>query len=251
MTTEPGQAFDAEVRTPESPEHLGFLEKFWNLFVDPRKLFASIGGGHQWIILWLIMGAVAIAGYLPIKDIVKANQMEQVEKSLAGNTAVTPEQKQEILDNMSENFENPAWLLLTPVFQLVALLFAAAVLLFIGNIILGGNTKFLPVLNAYAGTGMLTILGTLVVVPLVMAKGSMDVSIGLGVLTSPDTGPFMKKLLSSFELFGLWQVWLSSVAVSVLAKAPSGKSFVAVFIAWFIWVLAQSGLATLGMNFGM
>jgi hypothetical protein len=251
MTTEPGQTLDAEVRIPESPERLGFFAKFWNLFVDPRKTFASIGGGHEWIILWLIVGAVAIAGYLPIKDIVMASQIEQVEKGLAGNEAVTPEQRQEIVDNMAANFENPVWLLLTPVFQLVALLFASAVLLFLANIILGGNTKFLPMLNAYAWTGMLTILGTLVVVPMIMAKGSMDVSLGLGVLTSPDTGAFTKKLLTSFELFGLWQVWLSSVAVSVLANAPMGKSFTAVFAAWFVWVLVQSGLATLGMNFGM
>jgi hypothetical protein len=71
------------------------------------------------------------------------------------------------------------------------------------------------------------------------------------VLTSPDTGAFAKKVLTSFELFGLWQVWLSSVAVSVLAKAHVGKSLAAVFVAWFVWVLVQGGLATLGMNLGM
>lgn len=251
MTTESVQTVDSQTHIPETPERLGFMGKFWNLFFDPRKTFANISSGHEWIILWLIMGAVAIGGYLPIKDIVKANQIEQVEKSLAGNAGVTAEQKQEIIDNMSENFDNPAWLLLTPVFQLVALVCAAAVLLFLANIVLGGNVRFLPMLNAYAWTGMLTIIGTLVVVPLVMAKGSMDVNLGLGVLTSAETGAFTKKLLSSFELFGLWQVWLSSVAVSVLSKAAMGKSFVAVFSVWLVWVLVQSGLATLGMNFGM
>ena len=76
-------------------------------------------------------------------------------------------------------------------------------------------------------------------------------ALGLGVLATDTTGPFLKKFLTSFELFGLWQVWLSSVAVSVLGKAPVGKSFVAVFIAWLVWVLAQSGLATIGFNLGM
>jgi hypothetical protein len=251
MMTEPAQDIDMQLPPAEAPERIGFFGKLWNLYVDPRKTFSSITGGHEWIALWLIMGAVAIAGYYPIKDIVQASQIEQVEKSLAGNAAVTPEQRQEILEDMAKNFENPVWLLLTPVFQLVALLCAAAVLLFIANIVLGGNTRFLPMLNAYAWTGMLTILGTLVVVPLVMAKGTMDVSLGLGVLTSADTGAFTKKLLSSFELFALWQVWLSSLAVSILAKAPAGKSFTAVFMAWLVWVLVQSGLATLGMNFGM
>jgi hypothetical protein len=251
MLNETAETLTTEMPGGESRPRDGFLTKLWNVFANPRRTFENIGSGHEWIVLWLIIGAVSLAGYFPIKDIVKDSQMEQVEAQLDKNPSVTPEQRQQILDSMAENFENPAWALLAPVFQLVAMLFVAAVLLFLANIVLGGNTKFLPMLNAYAWTGMLTILGTLVVVPLIMAKGSMDVSLGLGVLASPDTGPFMKKLLTSFELFGLWQVWLSSVAVSVLGKAPAGKSFAAVFVCWFVWVLAQSGLATIGVNFGM
>jgi hypothetical protein len=83
-----------------------------------------------------------------------------------------------------------------------------------------------------------------------MAKGSMDVSLGLGVLASAETGGFLKQLLSSFELFGLWQVWLSSVVVSVVANVNSGKALWAVFGVWFVWVLAQSGLALLGVQLG-
>lgn len=251
MTFETEPVLDTATPTPDAPAKLGFGAKLWNLFVDPRKTFGSIGDGHEWIVLWLIIAAVALAGYYPIKDIVKATQIEQVEKQLANNPGVSPEQRQEIVDNMAENFENPVWMLLTPVFQLIAMVIAAAVLLFIANIILGGNTKFIPMLNAYAWTGMLTIIGTIVVVPLVMAKGSMDVSLGLGVLASEETGAFVKKILTSFELFGLWQVWLSSVAVSVLGRAPMGKSFAMVFTVWFVWVLAQAGLATIGVNFGM
>ncbi len=251
MMTEAIESIDSGTPTGNSPKRDGFLTKLWNLFVDPRRTFENVGNGHEWIVLWLIISAVALAGYYPIKDIVKESQIAQVQKQLDSNPGLSAEQKQEILDGMAENFENPVWMLLTPAFMLIALFFVAAVLLFIANIILGGNTRFLPMLNAYAWTGMLTIIGTLVVVPLVMAKGSMDVSLGLGVLATNETGPFMKKFLSLFELFGLWQVWLSSVAVSVLGKAPAGKSFAAVFVCWFIWVLAQSGLATIGVNFGM
>lgn len=251
MMSETLPTVDPATPTHDAPEKLGFGAKLWNVFVDPRKTFASIGDGHEWIALWLIIAAVALGGYYPIKDIVKASQIEQVEKQLEANPGVTPEQRQEIVDNVVEGFENPVWMLLTPVFQLIAMVCVAAILLFIANIILGGNTKFIPMLNAYAWTGMLTILGTLVVVPLVMAKGSMDVSLGLGVLTSDGTGPFLKKVMTSFELFGLWQVWLSSVAVSVLGKAPMGKSFAVVFVTWFVWVLVQGGLATIGVNFGM
>jgi hypothetical protein len=231
-----------------STENLGFGGKFWNLFVDPRKTFAAVKPNHEWVIIWLIVAAVSIGAYMPIKDIVKHDQMARVEERLA---QMSPEQRQEVLSGMEAQFENPIYLLFVPISQLVVMVIVAGVLLFIGNILLGGTAGYLRMLNAYAWTMLIVIPASIVTVPMVMAKGTMDVSLGLGVLTSADTGAFVKKILSSFELFGLWQVWLSAVAVSVIAEAPIRKALWSVLAAWFVWVLVQGGLATLGMNFGM
>jgi hypothetical protein len=235
---------------PATPARMSFGAKFIGIFTNPRRVFESLSGGHEWIILWLIVSAVAIAGYLPIKDVIKTTQIQKVQEQLDSNPQVSAEQKQQILDRMESQFSNPLWTLLTPVFMLIAMAVVAAVLLFIANIILGGNTRYLTVLNAYAWTMMIVVPATIVTVPLVMAKGSMDVTLGLGVLTSADTGAFLKKFLTLFEVFGLWQVWLSSVAVAVLGKSSAGKAFAAVFVAWLVWVLIQGGLATMGVNFG-
>ncbi len=233
----------------EEPQ-LGFFGKLWNLFVDPRKTFASIKPNHEWVILWVVVAAISICAYMPIKDVVKQSQIERVTEQLKANPQVTETQRAEILEKMESQFENPLYLLFVPATQLVVLAVVAGILLFLGNILLGGNCSYLKMLNAYAWTMMIVIPGSIVTVPMVMAKGSMDVSIGLGVLTSADTGPFIKKLISSFELFALWQVWLSSVAVSVLARVPGKKALVAVFVAWLVWVVVQGGLATLGVQFG-
>jgi len=237
--------------TEGQPPRLGFGAKFWNLFVDPRKTFASIGRSHEWIILWIIVAVVSIAAYMPMKKIVQHDQIARVEERLQKTPQVTAEQRQEILDRMRSQFDNPLYLLFVPGAQIVILVIVAAILLFIGNILLGGNTSYLKMLNAYAWTMMIVIPSSIVTVPLVMAKGSMDISLGLGALTTAETGAFVKKVLSSFELFGLWQVWLSSVAVAVLAGVRTGKAFAAVFVTWLIWVLIQGGLATLGISFGM
>ena len=201
-------------------------------------------------ILWLLVAAISIGAFMPIRGVVKKAQMQQVEERLDQNPNIPAEQRQAILDRVAEQFENPLYMLFVPAAQLVALIVVSGILLFIGNIILGGTGGYLRMLNAYAWSGMIVILGSLVTVPLIAAKGSMDVSIGLGVLAGPDTGPFLKKILSSFELFGLWQVWLSSVAVSVIANVDAKKALWSVGVAWLIWVLVQGGLATLGISFG-
>jgi hypothetical protein len=229
---------------------MSFPAKLWNLFFDPRKTFASVGRTHEWLILGILVSAISIGGYMPIKSIVKESQMTRTKEALV-ERGLPEEQQAEILSGMEDNFDNPTYLLFVPVSIFAAMFIVAGVLLFVGNILLGGDLKYLRTLNAYAWTAMIVIPVTLVTVPLVMAKGSMDVSLGLGVLTSPDTGAFMRKLLSSFEIFALWQLWLSSVAVSVMANVKTGRAFGAIFVFWFIWVLAQSGLATLGINFSM
>jgi len=229
---------------------LGFLGKLWNLFVDPKKTFASVGRNHEWVILWILASLISIGSFMPIKAIVKEARLDQVEEYLEAQN-VPEERREEFRDGVRRQFDDPKYLLFVPATLLVALLIVSGILLFLGNIILGGDTSYLRMLNAYAWTGLIVIPATIVTIPLVMAKGSMDVSIGLGVLTSADTGPFLKKLLSSFELFALWQVWLSSVAVGVLAGVQTSKAFWAVFVIWLIWVMAQSGLAALGIPLGM
>jgi len=249
MTSDQEPIVSVESPATQAPQ-LGFGAKLWNLFFDPRKTFASVVPNHEWIILWLLVSAISIGAYMPIKGIVKQSQIQKVGEQLKSNQQIPEEKRAEIIENMESQFENPINLLWIPAVQLVILAVVAGILLFLGNIILGGNSGYLKMLNAFAWTMMIVIPGSLVTVPMVLAKESMDVSLGLGVLTSAETGPFVKKLLSSFELFALWQVWLSSTAVSILARVPAKKAFVAVFAAWLVWVIVQGGLATIGVQFG-
>ncbi len=250
MTMTNGEPIMTPGPTAGEPPRLGFGGKLWNLFFDPRKTFASIVPNHEWIILWLLVSAISIGAYMPIKGIVQQSQIQKVGEQLKSNPQVTEEKRAEMIENMQSQFENPLYLLFVPGIQIFVLAIVAGILLFLGNIILGGNSGYLKMLNAYAWTMMLVIPTSLVTVPMVMAKQSMDVSLGLGALLSSEAGPFVKKLVSSFELFALWQVWLSSLAVSVLANVGARKAFVSVFVAWLIWVVIQGGLAAIGMQFG-
>lgn len=249
MNTDDGSLLATEPPVSDGPQ-MGFGAKLWNLFVDPRKTFASVGRNHEWIILWVLVSVIAIGTYLPIKPIVRQDQIKNIEERLSENPQVTPEQRQEIMERVEGQFDNPIFLLFVPLSHLVMLFVVSGILLFIGNILLGGSIGFQKMLNAYAWTMMISIPAGIVTVPMVLAKGSLDVSLGLGVLTSADTGAFVKSLLSSVEIFAVWQVWLSAVAVSVLAPTETNKAFWSIAAAWLIWIIAKAGLATLGIQFG-
>lgn len=231
---------------PGAPQ-LGFGAKLWSIFVDPRKTFASIGRNHEWIILLVLASLIAIGGYLPVKEYVRQGQLDMMEEYLDARPQIPEEQRAEIMQSVSDRFDNPMNLLWVPVGHAVRLFVVAGIMLFLANIIFGGSTGYLQMLNASAWVLMITLPATIVTVPLIVAKGSMDVSIGLGVLAGADMGDFLKTFLKSFDLFTLWQVWLSGVAIAVLAPTSAGKGFWGIFIAWLIWVMAQSGLAAIGI----
>lgn len=253
MTTDDESLGGTESPVSEVSEEappMSFGAKLWNLYVDPRKTFASVRKNHEWVILWILVSVIAVGSYLPIKSIVRQDQIQKIEERLDQNPQITAEQRQQIMDRVSSQFDNPLYLLFVPVSQLVLLFVVASVLLFIGNIILGGTIGFQKILNAYAWTMLLAIPAAIVTVPMVVAKGTLDVSLGLGMLTTAETGKFVKSLLTSIEIFAIWQVWLSAVAISVLAPADTKKAFWSVAAAWLIWIIVKAGLATLGVQFG-
>jgi hypothetical protein len=162
---------------------------------------------------------------------------------------MTEEQREQALQQTRKFMEISAYVA-PPIAILIVILVVASILLFIGNIILGGTIGFQKMLNAYAWTMMLVLPSGIVMMLLIMAKGSTDVSLGLGVLTTSETGDFLKSLLSSIELFAVWQVWLSAVAVSVLAPTETKKALWSIGALWLVWIIIKAGLATLGVQFG-
>ena len=50
---------------PEEAPPMSFGAKLWNLYVDPRKTFASVRRNHEWVILWILVSVIAVGSYLP------------------------------------------------------------------------------------------------------------------------------------------------------------------------------------------
>jgi len=244
------QVSTPEPAVPEAPS-MGMVARFIAVFTDPRKAFASLRKNYEWLVALLIVTVFAMGSYQFTKPLVVQDQLAAIEERLDQNPNIPEERKEEILESVAERFENPVWQFLTPVFLLVALVIGAAVLLFLGNIIMGGQASFLAVMNMFALSWLIVIPETIVKVPLMLSKGSTKVHTSLALLVSSDqANSFLGTLLGKFDLFGLWQLVLVIVGMSVLARCSVSKSAWAVGITWFVWVLIQGGLASLGINLG-
>jgi hypothetical protein len=129
--------------------------------------------------------------------------------------------------------------------------FLAAVFLFVSNILLGGKATYRRLLAGMAHVGVVTLPMMLVRVPLVLMRGEINVQTSLAAfLPSSDSGTYLYQLLSQFELFTIWMVFLTAIAVSVLGSIPWAKARAGVFATWALWLLVWPPIGTLTQRLG-
>jgi len=129
---------------------------------------------------------------------------------------------------------------------LVSLVIVAAVLFFVFNVLLGGDSAFRRVFSVYTYSSLIAIPAMIVKFPLIMMKENLNVQTSLALILSVnDKDTFLYSVLSGFDIFSFWQVILVSMGLGVMYKYTTKKAFTAVLILWLIWILAKSGLSTL------
>jgi hypothetical protein len=172
--------------------------------------------------------------------------MDQQVQRILDNENIPEQAKASIIERIEEQTQPPLWqMAIAPVGVLVSFIVVAAVLFFAFNVLLGGDSTFRRVLSAYCYSSLVAIPASIVKFPLVMAKGNINVQTSLALILSPDKqGSFIYSVLSSFDIFTIWQVLLLSIGLGVMYKFTTKKALMAVLVLWIIWILLKSGLGS-------
>jgi hypothetical protein len=171
---------------------------------------------------------------------------EQVQK-ISDNERIPEEQKEQIIEKMTESQHPPIWqMAIAPAGTVISLIIVAAILFFVFNVLMGGESGFRRVFSVYCYSALIAVPAMIVKFPLVMMKGNINVQTSLGLLLSPEAkGSFLHSVLSSFDIFTVWQVILLSMGLGVMYKFTTKKAFTTVLILWIIWILAKSGFSSI------
>lgn len=230
--------------------------RFTNIFMSPKETFMSLTRSKwAWIIPILIVFAVSTTSYLMLKPIVVEEQLRRMENApWFGSMSET--QREEIISNTRESMENPPiwqWAI-GPIAAVAITMILAAILLLIGNIILGGEAKFTGMLHVYAFASLITVPETIIKGALMHMKQSMDVHTSLALLMpSGDTSSFLYNFLDKIDIFGIWLIAVVIIGMSVfLPKVTPKKIGIWVSSFWLIWILLSSVASKFtGGMFGM
>jgi hypothetical protein len=227
---------------PSAPE-LNLVQRLIGTFTSPRKVFESLRERPRFLGAFLIIVILSVViGVLITPYTINA----QLDAMAERGTQTPPEAQARVEQTMKVT---------VPIFSglgIAVVVFAlSGVYLFLANIVLGGSTTYRRVLAAVAHIGFVSIPSSIVKIPLMMAKGTVNVQTSLAALLPADGDKgFLYHLLARTDIFELWMWGLGIVAVSVMAGITTGKAARGVVGVWLILSLLLVLLGTLvpGMN---
>jgi len=208
---------EATILNEEKIKGLSFKGIF-QVFTAPTAFFEKLKNNPKVLIPYIVVILFTfIFMYTTADYIVKMQvESEQFQKQLQGQP-VTPQIMKMIKINVM--------VMGTLVFALYPLV-AAALALFVGNFIMGSKAGFKQILSVVLYGAVVYTVGMLILIPLIIAKGSIMVSLSLGVLAASQ-GPesILYTTLSKIGLFNIWEIIVAGIGFSVIYGMTRNKGY--------------------------
>ncbi len=219
--------------TPEPPPapDMSLPQRIWGSLVSPRSVFETLRSHPRALgaILVLVL-LFMVAGFLQ-SGVSLQQQLDQLDarQDMTEEGRATAEKGIRIFTTYGMPFAFAAG-------AVIGIVAIAGILLFLGNVVLGGDGRYKQYLAGTAHVQMVSIPMLLVRIPLVRATGDLQTPTSLAALLSPDRqGSLLYQALAQFDVFGLWQLGLSVILVSVMAKVETKRAAMVVVGAWILW----------------
>jgi hypothetical protein len=200
--------------------------RFVGIYTAPSRVFEYLRESPRVLGAMVVVCVVALAATVPITNIVIQDQTAKMQ----AKPNMTPEGIAKATQVMKVTVP------ITGVLgNIVIILILAGIYLFLANILLGGATNYKKMLAAVAHVSLIGVLSSIVRVPLILAKGTADVTLSpAAFLPAEQHNTFFYHLLAQCDLFAIWMLGLSALAISVIAGVPTRKATTAVVILWVV-----------------
>jgi hypothetical protein len=248
----------------EGKRERGLLSNIFGVFVEPKATFEAVSAklnephpsdpaktvdkSKWWIpVLIVVVISVGVAVYT-VPTIVMPQQVEIIRDSVVERGG-TPEQADEAV-RMARAFGIP-WAIFGAAAGTFIILFVVAGVLHLLAKMVGGKGRFRNARMVASYSLLVTALGSLVKLPLMVAKKTLAVETG-PTLFFPALEPSdrLYRFLSSFDIFTIWWVALLIVGLAIAYRIKASRAAIAVVILWVIIAILTT-LTPMGGGFGV
>jgi hypothetical protein len=227
---------------------MSVLSNIINTYIAPKKVFESVKD-FEWkkaLIPLLVLAVLGIISYWLIQDLADDYGYEKAVSVIENMDRLTDEQKVEQIAKIEERMDGPqitSWVS-SGLGGPITVLFMTLIALLVGNTFMGGSAKYGQLLNVTAWAFMINILETIVKIPLMLNKWTLEVYTGLGVLGIGEKGSFINSLLAGMDIFAIWRIILIAIGMGIIYSKKTQPYAVGMLIAWFVLKIIGAGLSS-------
>ena len=224
----------------ESPQaEMSVVDRMLRVFYAPSETFEAVAeqrSAADWLVPTIVVAMVVFFSTYVTSPIYVAEMMEQTQQMSAEQSDEMEGAADAILIST---------LVAAPIMMFVMLFIGAAIYLLVGKL-LGGLLGYSQCLALVAYTSLIAILQHIVKVPLVLAKETMNVQIGLGMFLSEEAQKsFGGALLSSIDPFVVWMVVIAGLGLSILGQIERSRAYAGVAAITLIFLAIGAFFSTL------
>ncbi len=243
----PAQTENQEVT---GPAPLGHFDRLFGALFDPKPAFADIAARPRgwWVplLVIIVLSAIFLGAFSE-----RVGWERFLRQEFASNERIQQipvERQEEILQQQLAFVPYFAYVgvVLNPA---ILALFIAGVMLFVFNVMLGNQIRFLQSFSLTCYALLPNAVKAVVILPVLFLKDPRDfdlrnpIASNLGIFLSPDTFPaWLISLGNSLDAFNLWSLALLAVGFSVAGRRLSwGRALGWILAAWSLYLIAKVG----------
>ena len=225
----------------EAPQaEMSTVDRIVRVFYAPSETFEAVAeqrSAADWLLPTLLVSVVIFISTYLTSSIYVAEAMEQIREQ-------TPAEQPNV--EGTGDAIRISGLVAAPIMTFVMLFIGAAIYLLVGKL-LGGLLSYGQCLPIVAYTSLIAILQHIVKTPLVLATGTMDVQVGLGMFLAEEARKsFGGHLLSLIDPFVVWMVVVAGLGLSIVGQIERNRAYAGVATITLIFLSIGAFFGTLG-----
>jgi hypothetical protein len=204
-----------EISSNKKSVFQGVIEVFYN----PTKLFTRIKDNPQILIPYIFYIVITFVFLYLISDLIVQSQIQSEEFK-------TRTQGVEVTDDMIASMKQ-FMIILGVLFWAMLPLVTAGLASFWGNFIMAGKVGFKHILSVSLYSELLFVIGSLLIVPMMLSKGTLMVTLSPAVFVA-DQGidSLVYVALSKLSLFHIWEIVVSGIGFSIIFNFKRNKGYI-------------------------
>lgn len=232
----------------EVPPEMSTPATLANIFFEPGATFEALRARPRFLVAALILILLSLGVTLLVFQKVSFEQI--VRRAVEGNARaqqMPPDQREQVIRQQSGPI-GKAIAYAIPTVGVAVVLAAGAALYMLGAALMGGRLSYKQALAVWTYSSFPpAVLGTLLAVVLLFLKSADDLDFNqpgaglvvtnLGALLGSGSSPVLRALLSWFDLFTFYGMFLAATGLRVVGKLSSGAAWGIVIALWLLAVL--------------